>query len=109
VLQIVETYTNRTSQRTGRFGDISQHQFPARLTNLVDGQDDFFSFTLWALENLRIAMEGVWFATGGYLFICDYTAQTNERFFLARMFHKPTATTGSLPMKRLRWPVLRSL
>lgn len=83
---LLDSYNNRSSRYAGSFNeDQDNYTLSLRLQEMLDGQMTFKDFSLTALERLRVQMNDVVFASGGYLLLIRYTHQGRDMLLIAKL------------------------
>lgn len=85
VRAISDTYSRRTSQRTGTFGSEAHYPFPKNLRTYIFDGGDFFAFTQWAADELALRIADELFANGGYVFFCNYRVPQGQFLLVAKL------------------------
>lgn len=85
VRAISDTYSRRTSQRTGTFGSEEHYPFPKNLRSYIFEGGEFFAFTKWAVDELALRIADELFANGGYVFFCNYKVPQGQFMLVAKL------------------------
>lgn len=90
---VLDSYNNRSSRFSGSFEpDEENYRFSVSMRAMLAGESNFLAFSLTALERLRLKIEDVVFASGGYLLLVRYTHQQRDFLLVAKL----NAQTGSI-------------
>ena len=86
VSDLLETFNQKTAQRTGVFEEAAEVQYPfgPGLAAYLNG-DDFVEFTSAALAQLALLIKDVYEASGGYIFFVHYKVAAGEFFVVAKL------------------------
>ena len=86
VSDLLETFNQKTAQRTGVFEEASEVQYPfgPGLAEYLKGKS-FVDFTSSALDQLQFLIKDVYEASGGYIFFAHYKVTAGEFFVVAKL------------------------
>lgn len=86
VSDLLETFNQKTAQRTGVFEEASEVQYPfgPGLAEYLGGAS-FVEFTSAALTQLEFLIKDVYEASGGYIFFVHYKVAAGEFFVVAKL------------------------
>ncbi|MBF0176855.1 MAG: nucleoid-associated protein [Magnetococcales bacterium] len=80
---ILKVYNDKTGKIYGTFHDNpASYPFQGFLANYMNGNDSFTSFTHQAMNHLKVIIDRVNFATGGYVLFIHYTQSANDYLFI---------------------------
>lgn len=84
--QVLTSYNNRSSRHTGSFEpDEENYRLSVTIRNFLDGELDFHSLSVTAMERLRVKINDVMFATGGYVLFARYVHSDREMILIAKL------------------------
>ena len=86
LIAVLDSYNNRSSRFSGSFEpDEENYRFSVTLRAMLAGESSFLAFSLTALERLRLKVEDIVFASGGYLLLVRYTHQQRDFLLVAKL------------------------
>lgn len=86
LLALLDSYNNRSSRYSGSFeADEENYRFGVTLRAMLAGESTFLDFSLAALERLRLKIQDVVFAGGGYLLLIRYAHQHRDFLLVAKL------------------------
>ncbi len=84
--QVLTSYNDRCSRHTGSFEvDEENYRLSVGVRAFLDGSSDFLSFTVTAMERLRVKISDITFATGGYVLFVRYIHSDREMLLIAKL------------------------
>lgn len=83
---VLASYNDRCSRHTGSFeADEENYRLSVGVRAFVEGNSEFLSFTVTAMERLRVKISDVMFATGGYVLFVRYAHLGREMLLIAKL------------------------
>jgi len=86
LLTVLDSYNNRSSRYSGSFEpDEENYRFSVALRTMLAGDASFLEFSSTVLERLRLKIQDVVFAGGGYLLLVRYSHQQRDFLLVAKL------------------------
>lgn len=83
---VLESYNSRCSRHTGSFQeDEENYRFSVGARAYVAGEMEFLAFTVTAMERLRVQINDVTFAGGGYVLFVRYLHANRDMLLVAKL------------------------
>jgi nucleoid-associated protein len=93
---VLTSYNNRSSRHTGSFeADEENYRLSVGVRSFLNGESDFIEFSATAMERLRVKINDVMFATGGYVLFVRYTHGGRDMLLIAKLSQEDGAIFSS--------------
>jgi nucleoid-associated protein len=93
---VLASYNSRSSRHTGSFEDDQEnYRLSVGIRSFLGGETEFIEFSATAMERLKIKINDVMFATGGYVLFVRYTHADRDMLLISKLSQEVGAIFSS--------------